>query len=116
MIGDETYCGVWRFGYVAIVNKKKVRRNKSDLKPIAVPAIVDRATWEAAQKQKKENAAKSKRNCTHDYLFRGLIVCGQCEGKFTCQSRMRKGWNHRYLCFSKFKRYRSRKWTKFTPN
>ena len=50
---------------------------------IPVPAIVDEATWEAAQHQLRQNFLHSPRNNTHrEYLLRGLIRCSKCGATF----------------------------------
>ncbi len=46
--------------------------------PIAVPALVDRATAERAAAQLARNAAFALRNKKHDYLLRCLLTCGGC--------------------------------------
>ena len=47
--------------------------------PIAVPALVDRATAERATAQLTRNAALASRNSKrHDYLLRCLLTCGGC--------------------------------------
>jgi len=52
--------------------------------PIAVPPIVDPATFEAAQALRIRNRKQSKRNRKHDYLFvSGRLRCGQC-GRAMC--------------------------------
>jgi site-specific DNA recombinase len=46
---------------------------------VACPAIIDRATFEAAQALRARNKNESKRNRKHDYLFiNGRLRCGQC--------------------------------------
>jgi site-specific DNA recombinase len=51
---------------------------------IPVPALVDDATWYAAQRQLEENSRLSSRNNTrHQYLLRGLIRCPRCGATYT---------------------------------
>lgn len=45
---------------------------------IDVPALVDEATWQAAQQQLEMNARFAQRNSRRTYLLRGLLVCGIC--------------------------------------
>ena len=46
---------------------------------IGVPAILDEATWEAAQEQLRQNSLHSPRNNTRrSYLLRSLIRCSKC--------------------------------------
>ncbi|NOH10519.1 MAG: recombinase family protein [Chloroflexi bacterium] len=57
----------------------KTERPKDDWIPISVPQIIERETWEAAQKQLQNNAITSRRNNRkNNYLLRGLVVCGLC--------------------------------------
>ena len=47
--------------------------------PIAVPPIIDQATFEAAQIQLEHNKSQSRRNRKHEYLFiGGRLRCAQC--------------------------------------
>src|SRR5262249_7259055 len=47
--------------------------------PIAVPPIIDTATFEAAQAQLERNKSQSRRNRKHEYLFvGGRLRCAQC--------------------------------------
>ena len=46
---------------------------------IAVPALIDQATWDGVQARLARNAAMSyRRNKKHDYLLRCLLKCGTC--------------------------------------
>ncbi|MCE7986114.1 MAG: recombinase family protein [Caldilinea sp. CFX5] len=84
ILHNETYTGVWYY------NKTKSQRANRKLKQTArpmteqvaipVPAIIDRATYEAAQKQLVENQAKLQRTTKHEYLLQGLVycACGLC--------------------------------------
>ena len=56
---------------------------------IPVPAIVDEATWDRAQKQLYENSRLSHRNNKkHKYLLWGLIRCPRCRGAYSGLSSM----------------------------
>ena len=59
-------------------------RPREEWIPIPVPALVDEATWEAAQAQLRHNSLMSPRNNTrHQYLLRGLIRCPRCGCTYT---------------------------------
>ena len=58
-------------------------RPESEWIPIPVPAIVDEATWYAAQKQLQKNKDFSKRNVKYDYLLTGLVYCACCGRKMS---------------------------------
>jgi site-specific DNA recombinase len=65
-----------------------------------VPALADPELWQLAQEQLARNREKATRhNTKHDYLLRGLLVCGQCgrrligvwsaagQGRYVCSAR-----------------------------
>ena len=56
---------------------RRRRRPPEEWIPVPVPALVDQATFDAAQAQLARNAALSYRhNTTHPYLLRCLLTCG----------------------------------------
>jgi site-specific DNA recombinase len=60
-------------------NTAKEARPREDWIGIPVTQIIERKLWEAAQRQIKQNAYSSRRNNNkHNYLLRGLVVCGLC--------------------------------------
>jgi site-specific DNA recombinase len=60
-------------------NSAKEARPREDWIGIPVTQIIERELWESAQRQLKENAYRSRRNNNkHNYLLRGLVVCGLC--------------------------------------
>ena len=75
-IASETYAGVWRYGKQSGKNGKDGPRSRDEQIAVPVPAIVDRETWELAQKQREHNSKFAKRRLKRDYLLRGLIYCG----------------------------------------
>lgn len=68
----------YRYEKTGLNKKKRTLRPESEWIPIPVPAIVDEATWQAAQKQLKDNKNLAKRNLKHDYLLNGLVTCAKC--------------------------------------
>jgi len=74
----------------------QTRRPKEEWIGIKVPAIIARETWDQAQEQRRVNRERAPRNNKrHEYLLRGLLVCG------CCQVRMYGVSNHgmrRYQC------------------
>lgn len=71
----ETYKGEY------IYRHNKGKENEEVFK-VAVPAIVDAVTWEAAQVQRERNQGKARRNAKHyDYLLSGMVICGECGTK-----------------------------------
>ena len=73
---SETYAGTWRYG--VLINRTHKRRPLNETFTVTVPAIIDRATWERAQAQRKLNIEFSPRNKRREYLLGGLIRCGLC--------------------------------------
>jgi site-specific DNA recombinase len=61
------------------VNTAKVYRPREDWFGIPVTPIIEKQIWDKAQELLKQNAHKSRRNNNrHEYLLRGLVVCGLC--------------------------------------
>ncbi|MFA5115697.1 MAG: recombinase family protein [Candidatus Omnitrophota bacterium] len=97
---NETYAGVTHYNkhlsietdnhkvgskYRRIKNTGRRLRAKKDWIAIALPdhlKIIDRAVFDAAQKQLKRNAELSPRNVKHEYLLRGLVKCGECDSPY----------------------------------
>ena len=62
-------------------NPKTTRghRDRSEWVAVTVPAIVDRETYDRAQRVLQQNEHLAARNNTrHPYLLRGLVKCGTC--------------------------------------
>jgi site-specific DNA recombinase len=88
LITNPLYKGVhvaMRYKYQKVGQNKRTRelRPQSEWIEVPVPAIVDAATWEAAQRQLKENKSQAKRNLKHEQLLSGLVYCGKCGRKMT---------------------------------
>ena len=75
ILTSETYAGVWHYGKQG----SNGYNDPSHYIPIEVPAIVDRQTWEIAQKRKKTNKQQSARNTHRQYLLRSRAICGDCK-------------------------------------
>lgn len=101
ILQNETYAGVWWFG--GRIGSTHSYRPMSERIAVTVPAIVDRQTWDAAQKQKDNNKKFAKRNAQREYLLKGLIRCGACKsamvGEYFSNFRYYKcSWrNHHHL-------------------
>ena len=63
--------------------------------PIAVPAVVDEATWVAVQDRLARNKALALRNAHQVYLLSGLLRCERCGHPLTGHS---KGGHRYYHC------------------
>ena len=96
ILRNETYTGVTYYNKHASVESSKPKRSTNykrrkntslSLRPrdqwIAIPLpenlkIIDKKTFELAQKQLKKNSELSPRNIKYHYLLRGLLKCGNC--------------------------------------
>ena len=93
ILTNETYIGISYYNRRRWVESdrtdwplKKNRKTKSILRPreewiaIAVPALIDKDTFQRVQEQLKKNKAFSRRNLRRDgeYLLRCLVSCGVC--------------------------------------
>jgi site-specific DNA recombinase len=70
ILNNQTYAGVWHYS--------KLANQPEQLIAVAVPAVIDNATFQAAQQQKQRNTIQAKRNVKHGYLLRSRIVCAGC--------------------------------------
>ncbi len=71
ILTNETYAGVWRYS--------KLRYSENESIAVQVPAIIDRSTWNEAQKQLAHNREFSGRNNhKHKYLLGKRVYCGVC--------------------------------------
>ena len=60
-------------------NSRRVFRPRDEWLGIPVPPIVDVQIWKQAQERHRQNALHSRRNNNrHEYLLRGLVLCGLC--------------------------------------
>lgn len=75
ILKNETYAGVWHYGKIGR-SKGKYQRNPPDQWiAVKVPAIIDRATFEAAQNRMAKNKEKSGRNAKNQYLMSKRLTC-----------------------------------------
>ncbi|MGI6093618.1 MAG: recombinase family protein [Veillonellaceae bacterium] len=69
-------------------NTREIVNNPRDLWiPINIPPIVSKDLWDKVQQQLQMNKRLAKRNTKHDYLLKGLLICGVCGRKMTASSR-----------------------------
>lgn len=83
LLSSERNCGVhnalqWYNQKISLDKSIKIRRDKSEWIPVAIPAIISRELWEAAQKQLAENKVVSKRNTKTIHPLQGIAYCGIC--------------------------------------
>ncbi|AUW92697.1 hypothetical protein BXT84_00930 [Sulfobacillus thermotolerans] len=75
----------------------KRHRDEPLIVPDAHPALVDRATWEAAQRILQARGQHSGRQADSPYLLSGLVYCGYC-GKPMTVIKGGRGRKPRYTC------------------
>jgi site-specific DNA recombinase len=94
----ELYTGVFR---------RRLRGIPDSECEVAVPALVDRTTWQGAQKRLLQNKIESARNKVHFYLLSGLLRCGVCGNRFYGRVRHRTAPRY-YICETAHDRAHSR--------
>jgi len=84
-------------------NRSRIARPREEWITVRVPALVDPDLWESAQVQLAHNRERATRNNTkHDYLLRGLLICGRCGRRLIgVWSRVSGG---RYMCSARLPR------------
>jgi site-specific DNA recombinase len=88
---DQPALGIWRENSIRNVltspiyqgeyhygRHVRVDATAREVVPVPDLALVDAATWDAAQVALRRHLVWSRRNATHDYLLRGLIRCALC--------------------------------------
>jgi site-specific DNA recombinase len=109
ILSNEAYVGAYNWGkYESILpspdrqkkdsrerkREKSAQRRRDVAETIAVtiPAIIERATFDAAQERLRKGKANSPRNERHPYLLRSMIFCAKCgrryAGQFTHGTRV----------------------------
>jgi len=83
ILKNKTYIGAFQSMRIkekkdGIRSKKRSIRPENEWIPVSVPVIVDELTWQAAQRQLKQNKAVPRRTMSHAYLVGGIIFCGVC--------------------------------------
>jgi site-specific DNA recombinase len=79
ILSNEAYTGQTYFNkYVRTGKTTRRLRPREEWTAIAVPAIIDRATFDAAQRQLDRNRELSPRNKKREYLLAGHLRCGRC--------------------------------------
>ena len=83
-------------------NSSRVTRPREEWIAIEVPSIVDQETWELAREQLQRNKERAPRNNKkHDYLLKGLLVCGRCQLRMLGHAGDPVRRKRRYLCSRK---------------
>jgi DNA invertase Pin-like site-specific DNA recombinase len=84
--------------------EEKVPARHHVRKPQAHEPLVDRDTWEAAQRQLEQRRKRTARRLARDFRLSGLLICGHCGGRMLAahkplRGRATKGCHERvYIC------------------
>lgn len=83
ILNNEMYTGVWYYNKMSDTKQGGRRvvkqRPREEWIGVPVPAIIDAETFAAARDRSQANQERAKRNRKHDYIFAGMINCGQCQ-------------------------------------
>jgi site-specific DNA recombinase len=105
MLHNEAYIGRIYFNRTEAVpdhrpgrRSKQIPRPRDEWIPIAIPAIVDDATFQAVTNVTRDNSRWSPRRAEPgQWMLRGLVKCGACGVGVNCHKmRGRNGTWHRY--------------------
>jgi site-specific DNA recombinase len=109
ILKTETYIGHWAYGKRSIEKCEdpacdkhrpgtpasrrvhSVKRPAEQHIPVAVPALVDRETWDMAQQQLGLNRRNVYRLSTGQYLMRTRLTCGMCGAACICETSVARG-------------------------
>lgn len=83
---NETYAGTWYYSKAKKANGVTIKNDRENWLSVDVPPIVERDTWELAQRKRETNKVESLRNTKHDYLLRQRAFCGSCGTRLFCRS------------------------------
>jgi site-specific DNA recombinase len=105
ILKNTVYAGYTAWGKTRVQNKKIVKQAPEEWIQVETPALVTQAVFEAAQKQCKANTYQSKRNTKHEYLLRGMLICGRCGRRYSAVANNGINNDGRYQCNSKVNVY-----------
>ena len=91
-LSNETYVGTWHYGKGH--NADNLRRRWL---PVEVPSLIDSQTWELAQRRRKLNRDRAKRNTKYQYLVRRRLTCGLCGMKLGCHASTKRTKKSKYI-------------------
>lgn len=67
---------------------------------VPIPALIDEETHHAARATLAKNRVWSPRNVQHEYLLRGLVVCGECGRRMECAHQARPTERYEYFYYA----------------
>lgn len=90
VIHEETYAGVWYYSRYDFSGDRKVRP-RNEWIPVKIPAVIDRNTWEVAQKRALENQKLTHPNTQYRYLMQARLHCAHCNYAYTGSTSTYRG-------------------------
>ena len=109
ILTNETYTGVWYFGKTKMIDDgkhreqqpkrglgKQVARAQEEWIPVNVPAIIDRETFDLAQKRKEYSKRMLGGHAKYQYLMKSRLTCSKCG--YSMRGQFIHGRNQYYLC------------------
>jgi len=93
MLAREAYKGIGWYGRERYIVTEEGRKHfpqpKETWIPLTYPPLVDEATWQRAQEIKQERRSLAKRNTRSFYLLQHLLICEECNLRFTARTNNR---------------------------
>ena len=105
ILEKEIYTGTYTFNKltVSVMRKYVGRRENPNMVRVenAVPAIIDKETWEEAQKRLKDRKHRGRYKAKVHYALSGLVHCAECGSAYCGQySKNTRGYGTRYYVCS----------------
>jgi len=103
ILQNESYTGAWYYrkrSPKSPNSKQKIDNAKETWIGIEIPSIIDSVLWEATRRALAKNKDRGGGNVKYDYLLRGRLVCGDCNGRMVATSNTLKGKAYYYVCRS----------------
>lgn len=86
ILRNETYAGTGYYNRLRTIvpyGKKRRPRPREEWIAFATPALVDRATWEAAQQRLERNRTRCRKKPRAPFLLAGMIRCAPCDRAYS---------------------------------
>lgn len=109
ILTNERYIGVYTWNKRYMKNFRRWAGGKPNPNCVriedAIPAIIDKSTWERVQKRMHDNKRNASNKAKRVYLLAGLIECEECGGAYVGHtSRNKKGIETRYyVCGNRYR-------------
>ncbi len=116
ILAKEIYIGTYTFNKLTtkVMRKYVGRRENKNVVRIedAVPAIVDKDVWQAAQVRLNDRKGRGRYHAKQHYALSGLVRCASCGATYAGQySRNKRGYGTRYyVCVNRRKKTCENPW------